>query len=283
MEYEVEERSSIDDRRYDLKDFAKKLRATDLRLSSILSLPVDLRKLVNEDNPRLEFHSPVKSKLLLYTYLNEKIIVHDYKSFEVTGVGVDFKNLIHLEPMLVIKTHDEATVGIHLYFSELIAFLFYSGAYEKIRRGEYDGSTELAEVIMDVAELVYDAPNALQLCNNLPFESEKPFHTVTYIIRWEPESWMKGYAGIVIDSSGVEYSLLILNESMRVMFEVGIASSRRGYGKLSSLSLSTANSLPLVKAMVDSFDEIRNDLEKYIDSLRLAHVATKTYKVLTGV
>ncbi|MEM4744615.1 MAG: hypothetical protein QXE70_04350 [Ignisphaera sp.] len=283
MRYDVKERSSIDDKEYDLMNLVEKLKAIDLQLSSIPSLSIELREIFNEDDVQIDFHSPIKSKLLIYTYFNEKVITYDYKSFEVTGIRIN-PNRSLLDSILMSKTNNKLT-GYHLYFSELIAFLFYTGAYERIRRGEYNGSTKLADLIMDIGELVYDNPNVLQLYNNQLLGKENvPFHySVVYIIRWEPESWLKGYIGIMINSSGTEYSFLILDETKTPIFEVELSRYRGGYRRLSGLSLDTAKNLPLVKAMIDSFNKIRNDIEKYIDALKLAYISTNTYIMLAGV
>ncbi|MEM4592572.1 MAG: hypothetical protein QW196_04155 [Sulfolobales archaeon] len=277
MEYEVEERSATDDRRYDLNTFAKKFAERSLRIPFGLGSLPELRKLINEDKPRLEFLTPVKSKLFVYDgFFGRNIIAYDRRSFEVTGIEIYFERL---RAVLVAKSHSIERFYIDsYYFSNLLGFLFYSGAYEKIRMGEYRGSTELAEIILDVGELVYSDPNTLQL---LPIEREGRFNTIEYVV-WVELEGISGYAGIAIEPPGKPYSLLIYSDSISRLFEIGISRSIRGFGTLPNLSLSTANNLPLVKSIIDSFNDIRNELEKYINNLRLAYVAMKTYKMLVG-
>ncbi|MEM1831587.1 MAG: hypothetical protein QXJ97_08685 [Desulfurococcaceae archaeon] len=276
MEYEVEERSSIDDRRYDLNSFAEKFAVRSLWIPFGLGSLPELRKLFNENELKLEFLAPVKSKLFVCNSFGRNIIAYDRKSFEVTGIYINFE---HLSSALMAKSHSgERTCIRFYYFSDLLGFLFYSGAYEKIRMGEYRGSTELAEIILDVGELVYSDPNTLQL---LPIEREGRFNTIEYVV-WVELEGISGYAGIAIEPPGKPYSLLIYSDSISRLFEIGISRSIRGFGTLPNLSLSTANNLPLVKSIIDSFNDIRNELEKYINNLRLAYVAMKTYKMLVG-
>ncbi|MEM1694432.1 MAG: hypothetical protein QXK07_04290 [Desulfurococcaceae archaeon] len=276
MEYEVEERRATDDRRYDLNIFAKKF-VEQVQIPFGLGTLPELRKLFKEDKPKLEFLTPVKSNLFVYdSFFDRNIIIFDRRSFEITGIEIDFKRL---RTVLMAKSHSGKRTYIDFYyFSDLIGFLFYSGAYEKIREGKYRGSTEFAETILDFGELVYNNPSILQY---LPIETKRYSKLIEYTVWIELEE-VSGYAGIVIEPPGKLYSLIIYNDSMFHLFEIGISESIIGFRALSRLNLSTANNLPLVRLIIDSFNDIRNELEKYINNLRLAYIAMKTFKTLIG-
>ncbi|MEM0106584.1 MAG: hypothetical protein QXX81_08660 [Zestosphaera sp.] len=66
--------------------------------------------------------------------------------------------LTYWEPGLVVKANDQSLFTTFLPFSEFLGFLLYSGGYERISRGEYRGFDDLAEVVLDVGELVYNNP-----------------------------------------------------------------------------------------------------------------------------
>ncbi|MEM1679526.1 MAG: hypothetical protein QXD20_09895 [Ignisphaera sp.] len=279
MEYEVEERSATDDRRYDLNTFAKKFVEQGSRIPLGLVLISKLRKLFNENELKLEFLAPVKSKLFIRDIFSGTIIAYDRRSFEITGIEINFE---HLSSVLVGKLPSgERTYIDFYYFSDLIGFLFYSGAYEKIREGEYRGSTEFAETILDFGELVYNNLDALQLYNMLPIKREEILNTFEYIV-WVELEEVSGYAGIVIEPPGKPYSLIIYNDSMSPLFEIGISESIIGFRTLSGLSLGTASNLPLVRLIIDSFNDIRNELEKYINNLKLAYVSVAAYTAFLG-
>ncbi|MEM1841909.1 MAG: hypothetical protein QXL19_05970 [Ignisphaera sp.] len=290
MKYEVNEKRDVDNRRHDLKSFAKKLEEMSLRLSYIYNVPLTLRNVVSKSGILLNFHTPVKSSLLKFSDIGENVIMYDYKSFEVSGIGVNLNNIDLYEIILEIKTYDGVEEYIHLSFSELLAFLFYSGAYEKIRKGEYDGSTEVAEIIMDVAELVYNDPKVLQLCNSVLFEEQKsidkPIQRLAFIIRWEPEPRMSGYAGISVYHSEDNYSLIISDGSIldisRLMIRRPKEMYRYRYGEPLSISFSTARMLPMVKTIIDSFYEVKDEIENYINNLKISHLAVRMYKKLIG-
>ncbi|MEM1694044.1 MAG: hypothetical protein QXL19_10095 [Ignisphaera sp.] len=280
MEYEVEERRATDDRRYNLNIFAKKF-VEQVQIPFGLLSVSELRKLIKEDNPKLEFLAPVKLNLFVYNgFFDENIIIFDRRSFEITGIEIDFKH--SKNSVLTTKSHSGKRNYIDFYyFSDLLGFLFYSGAYEKIRDGEYRGSTEFAETILDVGEIVYNNLDALQLYNMLPIMRRELFNAFEYIV-WVELEEVSGYAGIAIGPSGKPYSLRIYSDSIYPLFEIGISESIIGFRALSRLSLSTASNLPLVRLIIDSFNDIRNELEKYINNLKLAYVSVVAHKALVG-
>ncbi|MEM0226978.1 MAG: hypothetical protein QXF46_08905 [Thermofilaceae archaeon] len=100
---------------------------------------------------------------------------------------------------------------------------------------------------------------------------------MSYIVRWGSKPWLETkYVGIKVEHE-YNYSLVLLDERMFKIAEAWLAKSGDVARGPLWLKLDTVNKLPMARRMVESLDKARNELEKYITSLRLAYIGTKTF------
>ncbi|MEM1693561.1 MAG: hypothetical protein QXU08_08145 [Ignisphaera sp.] len=265
-----------------LDELDEKLNDLKLRLTIleplILSYGIENKDISKE----LVFDPPVQSKLLVYTGPYEKIVIYDRQSLEVVGIRANVTFSRYWEPILIVKTNDQTHSEIVLSFSELLGFLFYSGGYERIRRGDYRGFDELAEIVLDAGELVYDNPKVSQLDAYLPQKSEFSDYAISYFIDWKSKPWLETrYVGIKTEYRGV-YKLVTLDGKMQKIAEISLVrSSGITRGPL-WLKIDTFNKLSVARRMIESIGEMKCEFEKYITNLRLAYIGTKTITSLGG-
>ncbi|MEM4569937.1 MAG: hypothetical protein QXE66_01355 [Desulfurococcaceae archaeon] len=282
MSYKTKKMGSRGEKVGYLDELVEKLEDLKLRLTPLEPLVLNYEIGNKGSREELVFDPPVRSKLLVYTGPYEKIVIYDRRSLEVVGMRTITTSLMYWEPTLVVKTDDQTHFEVMLSFSELLGFLFYSGGYERIRRGEYRGFDELAEVVLDVGELVYNNPKAPQLDAHLPQKSEDSHYAMTYFVNWESKPWLETrYVGIKTEYGEV-CSLVILDGKMQKIADAQLVRSGGFARGLLWLKIDTFNKLPVVRRMVESVDEMKNEFEKYITNLRLAYIGTKTFTSLGG-
>ncbi|MEM4868060.1 MAG: hypothetical protein QXK54_04555, partial [Ignisphaera sp.] len=158
-------------------------------------------------------------------------------------------------------------------FSELLAFLFYTGGYDQIRYKSYEEDNELINVILDVGELVYNR-QIPQVQNDIKSSD----YMITYAIRLNKPTSKTSYIGISVgDRRYYSYSLHLLNEELKKIAHVSVVRYKNDTIDPIWIKINTFSKLSIVRNMLETLNKERNEIEKYITSLKLAYIGTVTY------
>ncbi|MEM4584564.1 MAG: hypothetical protein QW611_06275, partial [Ignisphaera sp.] len=224
MSYRTKKRISGEEDEEYLDKLVEKLENLKQQLTLIEPLNLKYDKINSREE--VIFDPPIQSNLLIFTVSLEKVIIYDRKLLKVVGIEAVNSYSKYPTTALIIKSDNQTDFRFVLSFSEILGFLFYSGAYEKIREGEYRGSTEFAETILDVGEIVYNNFDALELLNTyLPRENGSYQYTITYIIDYNIKPWLKTrYMGFK-NMAGENYSLFILDGELRKIGQIDLVKS----------------------------------------------------------
>jgi len=270
MSYEVVKIKEETEESDHLDELVNKLDDLKLRLTPLE--PLLLKHKIDKEE-EIVFDPPIRSKLLIYSEPYEKVIVYNKQLFEVVSIKT-YSNPECYEPALTIRSSSSSTSStIPLSFSELLAFLFYTGGYDQIRYKSYEEDNELINVILDVGELVYNR-QIPQVQNDIKSSD----YMITYAIRLNKPTSKTSYIGISVeDRRYYSYPLHLLNEELKKIARVSVV--RYKYDAIDPIwiKIITFNEMSIVRNMLETLNKERNEIEKYITSLRLAYIGTSAY------
>lgn len=229
------------------------------------------------------FDTPVRTKLLITVsdIVFRKVIVY-YNPSQIKIVGIRTDEFGTLSA--VFRSDDDREITKQLRLSEILGLLFYSGAYEYIRSGKFSGSQELAESLLDIGELVYDGS-----LSGYEVDVFSNPDTLSYLIRWGNEPWyIIKYVGVIMESFGHYYKLFLTTASERFdedhkLHDIPILDAAESLNLPICLRISKAATLPPIRRLINSIDELMDDIRRYTQMLKLAYVGVKTHLSLGGV
>lgn len=216
----------------------------------------------------LSLAEPARTDIVVKYDFSRLSIFYSPQGIEVRGVRVDKYGTPYL---ITGKAFVETNI------TDLLALLFYSGGYESLRRGEYSGDSDVADLLLDIGEMVYQSNVSEAMRANLR-EKDYNVDKVIYMIRWDVADWTSiKYVGLSVSRAFYTPQLVFSDERMDVGNSEHPPVSLDGRNPLYGLSMNRANSLPVVVALIGSFDRMRERYARYNEDVVRAHVAVKAY------
>ncbi|MEM1560230.1 MAG: hypothetical protein QXN35_01630 [Ignisphaera sp.] len=234
--------------------------------------PLEIKYEFSKNEEKIVFDPPIQSNMLIYTQSHDKIIIYDYQLLKVKEIRRH-----NLKPeswkLVLVSKDSNYKIEYSVSFSELLAFLFYTGGYDQIRYKSYEEDNELINVILDVGELVYNR-QIPQI--DLPQKNNYSQYNLIYIVRCNTNPWKETkYLGIKMEPS-LTYSLILLDKDMKTKLETEIVSSKSFAKNSMWTRFDTLNKLHIIKRLIEPINKIKN----YITYLEASRIATQIYNSL---
>lgn len=222
----------------------------------------------------LEFIEPPRTDVVVVRGYMSVGVFFDPRGFEMRGISVDKYGSISV-------VLDNARAQINTV--DLLAHLLYSGGYEHIRRGEYRGSEELANILLDLGEMAHGVDSTTVPASSL--REDDHYTDIATYIRWSVADWTTlKYVGLRLSWAPAVPVITVAGDdalsggSRHIVVRFDDTSKKTVF----RLSKSKALDLPPVRRLLESLGEIEERVGRYSEAYARAYVGVRAYTSYFG-
>lgn len=234
-------------------------------------------------NTSITFEEPKVSPLVVAVdYRLIKSLYYSPMGFEILGLEVFNDRNVALRVKDRRMPDAELYIGFDFYYQsvDLLGMLLYTNLFEDIVNERYKGSAELAELLKRIGMFAYYGAEQgiheeVEGRGYLPYEA-------SFLVSLPPSAYYR-YAGLHFTTSFTELYYVTHNTPGSSGYEVAVAIHPPTRGpSMYSISLDEFVQTPFCRRVLEKFDEIRDELHKLSNSMKMAFVGLYTYSTFRG-